>query len=277
VAASQTPARDAVLVKYLNEAFGKEKQLETALQAQIGLAKRPTLKKGLQDHLKVTKAQARGLQKRIKELGGKADAGPDLPGPDALTAAAGAAATVVNKAIAGAKGPVQALRGTSEADNELRNVRDCLWNEAEEIAHYNVIEAAADALGDKDTAKLARTYRREEEKMQSLLERQIAPLVKAVIKEEVPASERSANGRSRSSSRRTSSAASSRSTASRATPARAKSTTSRAAKSTASRAKSTTSRAAKTTAARAKSTTARAAKSTPSRAKAGTGSRSKSS
>jgi hypothetical protein len=194
------------------------------------------------------------------------------------------AASVANKALATAKGPVQALRGTSEADNELRNVRDCLWNEAEEIAHYNVIEAAADALGDKDTAKLARTYRREEEKMQSLLERQIAPLVKAVIKEEVPASERSANGRSRSSSRRTSSAASSRSTASRAaspraksTPARAKSTTSRAAKSTASRAKSTTSRAAKTTAARAKSTTARAAKSTPSRAKAGTGSRSKSS
>ena len=215
MAASQTPARDAVLVKYLNEAFGKEKQLETALKAQIALANRPQLKKGLQDHLKVTKAQAKGLQKRIKELGGTADAGPDLPGPDAVSAAAGAAATVVNKAIAGAKGPVQALRGTSEWDNELRNIRDCLWNEAEEIAHYNVIEAAAQALGDKVTAKLAQTYRREEERMQALLERQIMPLVKAVIKDEVPAAER----RSASPARRRTASRSRTAAASRAKPA----------------------------------------------------------
>lgn len=230
MAASQTPARDAVLVKYLNEAFAKEKQLETALKAQIGLAKRPQLKKGLQDHLKVTKAQARGLQKRIKELGGTADAGPDLPGPDAVAAAAGAAATVVNKAIAGAKAPVQALRGTSEWDNELRNIRDCLWNEAEEIAHYNVIEAAAHALGDKVTAKLAATYRREEERMQSLLERQITPLVKAVIKDEVPAAER----RTTTTRRRTSSAR--RSTATRTAAAKTSGTASKTASAAAKRA-----------------------------------------
>ena len=60
----------------------------------------------------------------------------------------------------------QALRGSSPADNDLRNVRDGLWNEAEEIAHYDLIEAAAEALGDQETAKLARTYRSEEEKMQ---------------------------------------------------------------------------------------------------------------
>jgi len=228
VAGSQTPARDAVLVKYLNEAFGKEKQLETALKAQVALAKRPQLKKGLQDHLKVTKNQAKGLQKRIKELGGKAEAGPHIPGPDAVGAAAGAATTAVNKAIAGAKGPVQALRGTSDAENELRNVRDCLWNEAEEIAHYNVIEATAEALGDQETVKLAKTYRREEERMQSLLERQIAPLVKAVIRDEVPASERRTPARAR---RRSSSARKTRSTS----PSRAaKSTSSSRAKSASS-------------------------------------------
>jgi ferritin-like metal-binding protein YciE len=59
MAKTDTPARNAVLVKYLNEAYGKEKQLETALTAQIGLAKRPQLKKGLQDHLKVTRARPR--------------------------------------------------------------------------------------------------------------------------------------------------------------------------------------------------------------------------
>lgn len=190
MAKSETPARDAVLVKYLNEAYGKEKQLETALTAQIALAKRPQLKKGLQDHLKVTKAQSKGLAKRMKQLGGQADGGPELPGPDVVTGAASAVANVANRAIAGAKGPVQALRGTSEADNELRNVRDCYWNEAEEIAHYNVIEAVADELGDKDTAKLARAYRRQEEAMQKLLERQVSQLVKAVVREEVPSAER---------------------------------------------------------------------------------------
>jgi ferritin-like metal-binding protein YciE len=115
-----------------------------------------------------------------------------LPGPDIASSAAAAGVSVANKLVAAAKGPVRALRGTSPADNELRNIRDCLWNEAEEIAHYHVIEAAAVALHDKVTAKLATTYRAEEEKMQRLLERQIAPLIRDVIKQEVPAKQRQA-------------------------------------------------------------------------------------
>jgi len=190
MAKSQTPARDAVIVKYLNEAYGKEKQLETTLVAQIALATRPQLKKGLTDHLKVTKAQSRGLKKRIKELGGVAAAGPDLPGPDVVSGAAAGVSNVANRALSAAKGPVQALRGSSEADNELRNVRDCYWNEAEEIAHYAVIETVAEQLDDKETARLARAYRRDEEKMQRLLERQLPALIRAVVREEVPASER---------------------------------------------------------------------------------------
>ncbi len=216
MAKSDTPARDAVLVKYLNEAYGKEKQLETALTAQIALAKRPQLKKGLQDHLKVTKAQSKGLAKRMKELGGKAEAGPDIPGPHVAGDAIGLAGNVANRALAAAKGPVQALRGTSPADNELRNVRDCLWNEAEEIAHYDVIEAAAEALGDRDTVKLAKTYRRQEVSMQKLLGRQIAPLVKEVIRAEVPSAERKATTPRRSPRKPT---------AAKAAPKRTKTTT----------------------------------------------------
>ena len=68
-------ARDAVLVKYLNEAYGKEKQLEIALQAQIGRTQNMPIKKRLREHLKETKAHARGLSSRIKALGGKAAVG----------------------------------------------------------------------------------------------------------------------------------------------------------------------------------------------------------
>jgi ferritin-like metal-binding protein YciE len=211
-------ARDAVLVKYLNEAFGKEKQLETVLQAQIGRTQNMPIKKRLREHLKETKAHARGLSSRIKALGGKADAG-NLPGPDALGEAV---TSLANKAAAAAKGPMQVLRGSGAADNELRNMRDAFWNEAEEIAHYTIIEAVADKLGDKETAKLAKGIRREEERMQAFIGRQLATLAGAVIREEVPAKERRPAGAR--PARRRSTASSSRTTARRTS---AKSTSAR--------------------------------------------------
>jgi ferritin-like metal-binding protein YciE len=55
--ADELSTRDAKLIQYLNEAYGKEKELETALQAHIRMTKRPPYKKRLQDHLKETKAQ----------------------------------------------------------------------------------------------------------------------------------------------------------------------------------------------------------------------------
>ena len=214
-------ARELKLIQYLNEAYGKEKQLETTLQAQSKLAEK-TLKKRLQDHYKETKQQSRNLEKRIKQLGGKAEAGPDLPGPDAVAGAVGGATNLANKALAAAKGPVQALRGTSPADNLLRNVRDAFWNEAEEIAHYNVIESFANELGDKETAKLAKDHRRQEERMQKFLDGQLKSLVKAVIRSEVPASERKPAGASssRASSRSSGSGSGSRSRSSSSSPSR---------------------------------------------------------
>src|SRR3954463_9060420 len=221
-------ARDAVLVKYLNEAFGKEKQLETVLQAQIGRTQNMTIKKRLREHLKETKAHARGVSSRIKALGGKADAG-NLPGPDALGEAVGAVTSIATKAAAAAKGPVQVLRGTGVADNELRNMRDAFWNEAEEIAHYTIIEAVADKLGDKETVKLAKQIRREEERMQAFLGRQLSTLAGAVIREEVPARERKPAG-ARPARRRPASSpsSSSRASSSRSSSSSARSSTRRA-------------------------------------------------
>jgi ferritin-like metal-binding protein YciE len=50
---------DIKLVQYLNEAYGKEKELETALQAHIQMTTAKAYRKRLQDHLKETKAHAR--------------------------------------------------------------------------------------------------------------------------------------------------------------------------------------------------------------------------
>jgi ferritin-like metal-binding protein YciE len=83
----------------------------------------------------------------------------------------------------------------------LKNAKTEYGNEFEEIATYSAIETLADTVGDKDTAKLARGIRREEERMAKFLESQIPVLAKSVVREEIPARERRTNGRSRSRSR----------------------------------------------------------------------------
>ena len=177
---ADTNTRDTKLIQYLNEAYGKEKELETALQAHIGLTTRDTYKKRLQEHLKETKGHAKALEKRIKQLGGSA----------AMSTATG----VLTSAVALAKGPLHALRGTGEAEKMLKNAKTEYWNEHDEIATYTAIEALADSVGDRDTARLAREIRRDEEKMARYLERLLPSLAKAVAKDEIPVAERRMNG-----------------------------------------------------------------------------------
>jgi ferritin-like metal-binding protein YciE len=188
--AAELAARDAKLIQYLNEAYGKEKELETALQAHAKMASgRATYKKRLQEHLKETKAQAKGLERRIKKLGGKAEAST-LPGPDVASEAASTATSAAKKAVAAAKGPLHALRGTGEAEKLLKNAKTELWNEYEEIGNYVAIETLAQAVGDQETEKLAREYRRQEERMATFLVKLLPQLTKAVATEEIPAAER---------------------------------------------------------------------------------------
>ena len=182
----ETKQSDKKLIQYLNEAYGKERELETALEAHAGMTDRAPYKKRLQEHLRETKQHARKVEQRIKKLGG-------TPQP---------VQTVVGKATAALKGPVHALRGSGAEEKLLKNAKTEYSEEAEEIATYTAIEEFATAVGDRDTAKLAREIRREEEKMARFLERQIPQLAKAVARAEVPASERPTSRRRRSTGRR---------------------------------------------------------------------------
>jgi ferritin-like metal-binding protein YciE len=181
--------RDTKLVQYLNEAYGKEKELETALQAHIEMTARAPYRKRLQQHLKETRGHARSVEQRIRKLGGA---------PATVTATTQSAAA---KALAATKGPLHALRGTGEEEKLLKNAKTEYSEEAEEIATYTAIETFAEGAGDRETAKLARSIRRDEERMAKYLERLIPQLSKAVLRSEVPSNQR--NGRSR---RRTSKA-----------------------------------------------------------------------
>jgi ferritin-like metal-binding protein YciE len=173
--------RDAKLVQYLSEAYGKERELEAALQAHIAMATKGPYKKRLQQHLKETKQHAKQVERRIKKLGG---GGQTLQG-------------AVGKVAAAAKGPLHAIRGGSEAEKLLKNAKTEYWNEHEEIATYLGIETLAEKVGDSETAKLAKAIRREEERMAGFLLGQIKQLTSAVARSDIPAAQRRASSSAR--------------------------------------------------------------------------------
>jgi ferritin-like metal-binding protein YciE len=161
------------------------------------MTSRPPYKRRLQQHLRETRDQARQLERRIKQLGGKAHATPAVPrgAPDLVGETAAAVTSVASKAVAAARGPVHAIRGTGEAEKMLKNAKTEYFNEFEEIATYTAIETLASEVGDRETARLARDIRRQEERMATFLERLIPQLTKAVVRDEIPASERRNSGR----------------------------------------------------------------------------------
>lgn len=175
--------RDAKLVQYLSEAYGKERELEAALQAHIAMTVKGPYKKRLQQHLKETKQHAKQVERRIKKLGG---GGQTLQG-------------AVGKLQAAAKGPLHAIRGSGEMEKMLKNAKTEYFNEHEEIATYLAIETLAEKVRDSETAKLARAIRREEERMAQFLQGQIKQLTSAVVREDIPASLRRAASPARKS------------------------------------------------------------------------------
>jgi ferritin-like metal-binding protein YciE len=179
--------RDAKLIQYLNEAYGKERELEVALQVDLAMTTKPQYKKRLQQHLRETKAHAKALDRRIKKLGGGGQTVQSL----------------VGKATAVAKGPLHAIRGAGQQEKMLKNAKTQFTAEQEEISTYLALEVFATKVGDSETAKIARDIRREEERMAKFLEGQIRQLAGATALDEVPAAQRrSVSARSKKTAKR---------------------------------------------------------------------------
>jgi ferritin-like metal-binding protein YciE len=189
--------RDAKLVQWLNEGHAKEAELEADLTAHIGLTQKPAYKKRLQRHLKETREHKRSVARRIKQLGGKISAGPDVPGvPNVVGEAAG-------KTVAAVKGQVGAARAlvTEQAETHVRNAQEELREEHVEIALYLRIETFATEVGDRDTTTLVKRLRREEERMAKYLTAELPRLVKDVVRADIPRDQRAKSTRARSGSR----------------------------------------------------------------------------
>ena len=179
--------RDAKLIQYLSEAYGKERELETALQVDIAITTKPQYKKRLQQHLKETKAHAKAVDKRIRKLGGGKNVVQSL----------------VGQVTAAAKGPLHVVRGDGQQEKMLKNAKTQFTSEQEEISTYLALETFAKKVGDTETANLARDIRREEERMAKFLEGQIKQLASATAVDEVPANlRRSSSTKSKTTKRK---------------------------------------------------------------------------
>lgn len=185
--------RDTKLVQWLNEAHAKEAELEADLTAHIALTQKQSYKKRLRKHLSETKDHKRRVAQRIKQLGGSASTGPSLPGmPTAVGEAAG-------KAVGAVKGQVGTARAavTKQAETHLRNAQEELREEHVELAIYSRIQTFAEAVGDRETAQLAKGIKRDEERMAKFLDAELARLVKEVVRAEVPRAQRATTTRRR--------------------------------------------------------------------------------
>jgi len=194
---SDENAGEQKLVQYLGEAYGKEKELETALQAHIEMTDRAPYRKRLQQHLKETRNHARLVERRMKKLGGGGHLLQD----------------VAARGMAMAKAPLHAMRGKSDEEKLLKNAKTEYSEEAEEIATYTSIEALAETLGDRETAKVARQIRREEERMAAFLARQIPILTRAALRAEAPGAANGGRSRASGGRKRSTAARRARSTA----------------------------------------------------------------
>src|ERR1700710_880095 len=194
--------RDAKLIQYLSEAYGKERELEVALQTDIAMTTKAPYKKRLQEHLRETKGHAKALDRRIKKLGGGGQT----------------VASLVGKATAMAKAPIHMVRGSGEQEKLLKNAKTQFTAEQEEISTYLAIEVFATKVGDSETAKLARDIRREEQRMAKFLEGEIKQLASATALDEVPANlRRSSSTKSKTTKRK---AAKPKKAAAKKTPAK---------------------------------------------------------
>ncbi len=163
-------------IQYLNEAHATEQALARTLQAHIAMTPRGGYRTDLERHLRETKSHATSLQQRLEELG---------ESQSIVAAGIGVLQSLVGQTLALGKGPFDLLRGASGEEKLLKNAKDESATEALEIATYRALEHFASRIGDKKTARLAASIRKDEERMLAALQERVPTLVDKVIRSEL--------------------------------------------------------------------------------------------
>jgi ferritin-like metal-binding protein YciE len=169
----QLEAGRLLVVQQLEEAYAAEAAGMTTLRANIAMTPTGAYRTLLDRHLGQTEDQARRLSERLGELGASRSA---------LAAGYAAAQTVVGQALAVSKTPLNLLRGKAGEEKLLKNAKDDVAIEAQEIATYDGLEATARAVGDVRTADLAASIREQEERQLAALRELLPRLAVATVR-----------------------------------------------------------------------------------------------
>ena len=164
------------IAQYLSEAKASEDALVRVLQSQIAMTPKGSYRSALDSHLNETRRHSGRVAARLSEL--EASSNP-------LLAVVGFWEDVVGQALALGKTPLDLLRGTGGEEKVLKNAKDAAATEALEIATYTAIERLAGAVGDRETADLAKSILDDEEKMLARIMREIPKLTDAVVRAEL--------------------------------------------------------------------------------------------
>src|SRR4051812_7261217 len=173
---SEQQKQQQKVVQYLNEAHASEQALIRVLQSQIAMTPRGSYRSALERHLGETRDHAQRVAGRLQELD---------QGGNPIQAVFGALETAIGQVLALGKTPVDLLRGSGGEEKVLKNAKDACATEALEIATYTSLERLATAVGDDETAKLAASILRDEEKMLERVVRELPKLTDAVVRADV--------------------------------------------------------------------------------------------
>jgi ferritin-like metal-binding protein YciE len=151
------------LMQWLRDAHAAEVQAEAML---TGMAERlqnyPKLKARIKKHISETKRQARLVRSCIKRRKGDTSLVKDTGGM--------------------LLGTGQALSGMFVGDEVMKGSLASFAFEAMEIAAYGILIAAANQLGDKETARVCKQILREEKAMAAWLEKNIPALTRQYLR-----------------------------------------------------------------------------------------------
>lgn len=155
-------AQKDFLIKWLNDAYAMENSLVKVLENHAKDAEgHPEVQSRIQEHMEETRRHAERVEGCIQRLGG-----------DTSTLKAGTAKV---------SGILQGMSTGAAQDELVKNAISDHAAERFEVASYGALIAAAEELGDRETASACRENLREDEEMARWLERQLPTVVRGFL------------------------------------------------------------------------------------------------
>lgn len=157
-------AHKELLIHWLNDAYAMEQSLIPVMENHAKDAKdHPEMQRRIQEHAEETRRHAEMVKRCIERLGSSTSA----------------AKTAVNKIM----GQLQAISTGMSQDELVKNNIADIATEHFEAACYRSLIAAAEDIGDRETAQICEEILRDEEDMAHFLEQQLPRTTVEVLHE----------------------------------------------------------------------------------------------